>query len=72
MATRNKSQEYVKVEWDPEYNGGDYSGVGNFALIPVCDDVPAAFEKQTGHPRVHIVHYSEDELHDGDGNLLDE
>jgi len=68
---------HIQVEYDRNYFGGDYSGVGEFALIPV-DEIPKgangvkrAFEKSTGLHRQHIVHYSEDELFDADGDPLD-
>lgn len=62
---------YIRVEWDPEFAGGDYDGVGNFALLPVGCDVETTFTAETGHPASCIVHYSEDELFDADGNSLD-
>jgi hypothetical protein len=68
---------YVKVEYDRNYFGGDYSSVGEFVLIPVDEiqktpnGVERAFEKRTNLNRLHIIHYSEDELYDSDGNSLD-
>jgi hypothetical protein len=68
----------VRVEHDPDYWGGDYSDVGQFAYIPweVLDRLPGndhdaklktAFTVLVGDPR-HIVHYAFDEPTDQDGN----
>lgn len=72
----------VRVEWDPNYNGGDYSSVGQFAYVPweVIDRIKAmhmllhderaveiAFAARVGDPR-HIVHFTLDEVYDQDGN----
>jgi len=61
----------IRVEYDLAFFGGDYSKVGSFAYLPVANigrSVELAFEKQTGHKRVHIIHYSEDERYDSEGN----
>ena len=69
----------VQVEYDLNYYGGDYSKVGTFAYLPleVIDRCPgphdderlkAAFNILTGYDRVHIIHYSFDELYDEEGN----
>jgi hypothetical protein len=68
----------VRVEWDPDYYGGDYAQVGQFSYIPYevidrlpGDDVdaklPMAFAVLVGDPR-HIVHYTWDEVFDQQGN----
>ena len=68
----------VRVEYDLNYWGGDYSKVGQFAYIPheVIDRLPGkdhdkklktAFTVLVGDPR-HIVHYTWDEPTDQDGN----
>jgi len=65
----------IRVEYDLAFCGGDYNKVGDFAYIPVANigrNVEAAFEKQTGHKRVHIIHYSEDERYDSQGNPASE
>ena len=66
-------QEYFEVEFDLEYTGGDYSGVGDTVLIPVCneDDIEESFEKQTGHSRIHVIYYTLDEVYDEDGELIE-
>ena len=66
-------QPHLQVEYDLAYCGGDYGNSGDFAYIPValvdrCGSVEQAFLKYTGHDPVHIVHYSEDELFDQDGD----
>ena len=79
-AVKDKSRPRVKcvrVEYDMDYWGSDYSGVGRFACIPhhVLDRLPGkdldrklktAFTVLVGDP-VHIVHYSWDEPTDQDG-----
>lgn len=56
---------FVAVEFDRDYFGGDYHGVGDTILIPhnlvrACGgDVPRAFEALTRYDRKHIIHYSE-------------
>ena len=63
----------IRVEYDLSFFGGDYNGVGQFAYVPVDDightpdAVEAAFEKLTGHDRVHIIHYCPDETFDENG-----
>ncbi len=68
----------VRVEYDLDYWGGDYSKVGQFAYIPqeVIDRLPGknpdrklrtAFTVLVGDPR-HIIHYTFDETFDQDGN----
>jgi hypothetical protein len=60
---------FIRVEYDPNFCGGNYSGVGKFVLLPSdTENVEEAFEKKTGLPHCCIVHYSEDELYDEDGN----
>jgi hypothetical protein len=58
------SDSFYKVEFDPSYQGGDYTGQGNHVLVPedqvIQFGMGAAFEAVTGHSRVNIVHYSED------------
>ena len=64
----------IRVEYDLNFFGGDYNGVGQFAYVPLedightPDAVEAAFEKLTGHDRVHIIHYTPDETFDENGN----
>jgi hypothetical protein len=70
-------REHIQVEYDRNYCGGDYSGVGEFALIPVDkiafeqQGLAEAFEIQVGLPRCHIIHWCWDERYDADGDPLD-
>ena len=68
----------VRVEYDLNFWGGDYSGVGQFAYIPLDaisrlrgknDDkrLRTAFTVLVGNPE-HIIHYTFDEPVDQDGN----
>ena len=65
---------FVKVEYDPNYSGGDYHKTGYFVLLPVplCEalNVRKAFKKVTGLDSRRIVNYCPDELYDIDGNLV--
>lgn len=46
-----------------------------YAYVPVKLieqlSVEEAFQQLTGHDPIHIIHYSEDDWYDADGNLLD-
>lgn len=67
------SKTFIRVEFDPDYSGGNYSKVGQFAYIPTdAKDVEKTFEKQTGYSRSCIIHYSPDELYTEKGEFLDE
>ena len=84
-ATGNLPQ-YIRVEYDTTYTGGDYKGVGKFAYIPelmveqavrACkftgiedDPVHLAFRKLTHMDSMHIIHYSSDERYTKDGGLI--
>ncbi len=66
---------YTKVEYDRTFFGGDYSKIGDFALISHnliedCGDVETAFEKEMGLPRDNIIHYCEDYVYDDYGDLV--
>lgn len=67
---------YIRFEYDLSYKGGNYDGVGEYALVPLnlCEHVgfEQAFREHTGHSRQHIVHYSENEYYDAFGNLLED
>lgn len=73
-----KPQLYIKVEYDPQFAGGDYDGVGEFVYIPmeVVDhhngDVRQAFMQSTGLRPKTIIHYSPDELYTAEGQPYDE
>lgn len=76
---------YIKVEFDPLFTGGDYSGVGEFVFIPVslvdafCEESPEDFEgalglaftKVTKQDAMHIVNYVSDETYDHQGELIE-
>jgi len=70
------ADRFIRVEYDRNYVGGDYSGVGDSALIPtyLLDrmSVEDAFQKVTDYDPMHIIHYSEDELYDIYGNLVED
>jgi len=66
----------VRVEYDPDFRGGDYHGTGRFAYVPagLADElgsVKKAFTAHTGLPAVHIIHYSMSELCDVNGKPLE-
>lgn len=73
----NKHHQYIRVEYDEDFFGGDYSKTGSFAFVSLFDvnslgSVGAAFKASVGIETIHIVHYSSDELYDADGELLEE
>lgn len=68
---------FIKVEYDANFSGGDYNGVGSFALVSsdvinLEGGVEAAFSHKTGLPSDCIIHFTVDELYDTNGNLLDD
>ena len=69
---------HTRVEYDPTFYGGDYHGTGTHALIPhaIIDnlngDVEEAFRCETGLDPCHIVHYTQDEVYDRHGNLIED
>lgn len=59
---------YIRVEFDPEFAGGNYNKVGQFTYIPATErDIGAAFEKQEELPTSCIIHYSLDEWYTKEG-----
>jgi len=55
-------EQYVVVEYDCDYSGGPYTGVGDnvyltASLVAELGSVEAAFQQSTGIDPVHIVHY---------------
>lgn len=56
---------FIEVEYDLSYSGGDYSGYGWSAFLPLegltDENLHERFRQQTGHDPIHIVHYSFDE-----------
>ena len=66
---------YIKVEYDLDYHGGDYSGVGETVLIPLFRvqtlGLEEAFERSMLAGSEHIIHYTPDELYDSRGERID-
>ena len=77
------SQRFVQVVYDPEYNGGSYSGVGHIDLIPwaklqrvkrlsgVDNEAALMMLFRSGHPELieaNIVHFDLDLLKDINGD----
>lgn len=48
-----------EVEYDLNYTGGNYSGVGQLITIlsPTKGHISSLFQKQTGIDPIHIIHY---------------
>ena len=74
----DEPEPYIRIEYDRDYRGGNYSGVGQHIYLSVIDvdpskedEVYAAFEEQTELPRSCVIHYSEDERFDRYGSPLD-
>jgi hypothetical protein len=71
------NEPHVRIEYDPEFQGGDYEGVGSYAYVPESaasepGGVEAAFEAKTGYPASCIVFFTVDELYDKIGATLQE
>ncbi len=69
-------EPHIQVEYDESFWGGDYYGVGNLVCVKLSEvdklgGVEAAFKALTGIDAVHMIHHSEDELCDAEGNHLD-
>lgn len=62
-----------KVEYDVNFFGGDYSGVGEFAYIPLDDELELSHSElfclMTGVDPVHVIHIPLDETYTIDGEL---
>lgn len=74
--TYQVAEPHIRVEYDKNFCGGDYSNTGDFALIKLSDvdvmgGVEKAFKATMNINPIHIIHYSEDDLYDADGNLLE-
>lgn len=73
--SRKLTPLFVRVEYDLNYHGGDYSGVGRFVYLPEDglddDNIGQRFQKKTGYGPEHIIHYSFDELYDEKEELVD-
>jgi hypothetical protein len=61
--TSYMEEEFIEVEYDTAYEGGDYSDVGDFAYIParLVDEIgmEKAFQRTTTHDPKHIIHWTE-------------
>jgi hypothetical protein len=72
----DQANEFIEVEYDTDYFGGDYSNVGETAMIPtkLAEQVGMgmAFRQTTGFDPAHIIHYNPDERYDSNGNLIEE
>jgi hypothetical protein len=70
-----KVPAFVRVEYDRNYYGGDYHGVGDFAFLAedglTDDNLKEHFKDQTGFDPRNIISYTFDETYDSDGELLD-
>ncbi len=66
---------FIAVEYDLDYWGGDYDGLGEEALLPIDgltdDNLKERFQKQTGHDPTHVIHYTFDEPVDANGDELE-
>lgn len=79
---KTEIEKCARVEFDSNYSGGDYSGVGSFVHIPLRiidqyegdegEQLKAAFNSFTNLNPVHIIHYSLDELYDLEGDLIED
>lgn len=78
-ACRFCSHEYhrcIKVEYDPEFFGGDYVRGNEKTVYLRISEVDRlgreeAFRVATGHPPENIIYYSSDEFYDEGGNELE-
>lgn len=74
---------HIRVEYDESYTGGDYSGTGKYAYLPLPlvdgfvaeaqgtdDGVALAFSAVTKLDSMHIIHYTLDERYNQDGELV--
>lgn len=72
------STQCVNVEYDVEFCGGSYSGVGSFIAVPLVlvdlskGSVEPAFTLLTGLHAQHIVHYTLDEVVNQVGDPFEE
>lgn len=53
--------EFIRVEYDLEYSGGNYVGTGSIIQVPsnlvAKMGMHNAFKETTGYDPIHIVHY---------------
>ena len=67
-----------RIEYDPQYFGGNYDSEGNDYYLPVPivlqrykGDIEAAFEGESEYKKENIVNYSPDELYTLNGDEWD-
>jgi hypothetical protein len=67
---------HVRVEYDPDYEGGDYDGAGRFAYVPDEAvgwlELDEAFRLVTGLDPVHIIYWGSDERFTAHGEPLED
>lgn len=71
----DKEPEFIEVEYDTDFYGGDYSYVGEMVMIPAelanRVGMGMAFRQTTGFDPIHIIHYNPDERYNKDGDLIE-
>lgn len=81
------AEEHIQVEYDPNYQGGGYSGVGDFIYLSIedidnvivkhalkhdCEEaIRILFAEKTGLQKHNIIHYTSDTYYDKDGEEID-
>lgn len=64
-----------KVEWHPQYVGGEWSGHGNLAYLRHADiasyGLEQVFTRHTGYQPLHIIHIDEDASYTPDGERIE-
>jgi len=70
---------HIKVEYDLNWDGGNYTSVGQFAYVPVAlieayggmndNAVWQAFKRYTGHDFNHVVNYESTQLFNDNGSV---
>ena len=68
-------EPHIRVEFDLNHWGGDYSHTGDFVFIPqsvyIRYGIDTAFQAITHYNPQHIIQYDEDELYTYDGNFYE-
>jgi hypothetical protein len=76
LAEDEPENGFIRFEYDPDYFGGEYNKTGQFALVPIdlCAELgnEEAFEKRIGLDKVHIIHFSPDEVYGANGEIMDD
>ena len=67
--------KFIKVEYDPEYTGGDYPKIGEMGLLPLdeCETrgVDVTFYRWMDLDPIHIIHYNLDEHYNALGERIE-